>query len=149
MNKSKQADNTGDELIDEENLCKPEVNASFSTPDSGVSEQASLMELTNQLVIIFGSFALGSLEHVTKLIKFYSLHEIVFNLMRILNFSERKHGESAARVAGKFRIACLNINVYSNKSYYSGETIRILLGDFGRLFKKSAEFFNLKQDLKS
>ena len=29
---------------------------------------ADLVDLTNQLVIIFGSFSLGSLEHITKLI---------------------------------------------------------------------------------
>ena len=39
---------------------------------------ADLVDLTNQLVIIFGSFSLGSLEHITKLIKFYGKYKAHF-----------------------------------------------------------------------
>jgi hypothetical protein len=74
--------------------------------EASVSPKDTLVDLTNQLVIIFGSFSLGSLEHVTKLIKFYGLHEIIFNLIRVLNFDDVNGGKS---VSSSKKLATSNI----------------------------------------
>ena len=77
-------------------------------PSNDLDQQGNLVDLTNQLVIIFGSFSLGSLEHVTKLIKFYSLHEIMFNLMRILNCD---NNVTAKKISNGKIVVYLFINV--------------------------------------
>ena len=89
-----------------------------------IDNQANLIDLTNQLVIIFGSFALGSLEHVTKLIKFYNLHEIIFNLIRILSFNEKKS----------------NVDNKQTKAKDSGSTGKLIFLNTISLYREKIQF---------
>ena len=114
-NKLKSEESDGDYNSKEESESLNDVKMSNEKDDeddgeSSVSPKDNLVDLTNQLVIIFGSFSLGSLEHVTKLIKFYGLHEIIFYLIRVLNFDDVNGGKSVSSSSKK--LATSNILLF-------------------------------------
>jgi hypothetical protein len=56
--------------------------AQDSSESSVLLDETQLIELTNQILIVFGSFSLGNLEHVTQLVKVYNIHELLFGIVK-------------------------------------------------------------------
>lgn len=70
------------------------------------------LDLINQILVIFGSFSLGNLEHLNKLINTYKIHSILFNIIHLNALYLRKTQSNMSNL--NFKIIETSLRTLSN-----------------------------------